>query len=42
MVQTDSYPAAWDASLGAAYRLADGSIVDVLYVSRVDVRELVR
>jgi hypothetical protein len=39
--QTDSYPAAWDTSLGAAYRLEDGSIVDVLYVSRIDARELV-
>lgn len=37
---TDVHPSAWDTSLGAAYRLADGSIVDVLYVSRIDEREL--
>lgn len=40
-VEVDRHESAWDQSLGAAYRCRDGRIIDVLYVRRVDDRDVV-
>lgn len=39
--EVDRNESAWDQSLGVAYRTADGKVIDVLYVRRVDEQDVV-